>query len=135
VGTDSAAEEETETWSHFKVATVCLGLLCFLLLTSVVGVAVLREYHSEEEKKKSDLCSSFPDLVSCRSDDRDVNQLSRDLANHTAERRQLVIRNQNLTDERDRLEMRLKRTGEDRPRTDQLLILDRTGLKRNFICE
>ncbi|KAM4569883.1 C-type lectin domain family 9 member A-like [Odontesthes bonariensis] len=84
VGTDCVAEEETETWSHFKVATVCLGLLCFLLLTSVIPVAVLY--------------------------DRDFNQLSRDLANHTAERNQLLIRNQNLTDERDRLESRLKRT-------------------------
>ncbi|XP_069569966.1 C-type lectin domain family 6 member A-like [Brachyistius frenatus] len=79
----SVAEEETESQSSFKVATVCLGLLCFLLLTAVVSVTVVY--------------------------DRDFNQLTRELANHTAEERQLQIRYQNLTEERDQLQDRLER--------------------------
>nr|XP_046234308.1 oxidized low-density lipoprotein receptor 1-like [Scatophagus argus] len=81
VRTASVARGETETCSSFKVATVCLALLCFLLLMTVVGVGV--QYG------------------------RDFNQLSRDLANHTAEKDQLLARYQNLTDERDRLQTSL----------------------------
>lgn len=44
VGTNAATREETETWSSFKVATVCLGALCFLLLATVIGLGVLCEY-------------------------------------------------------------------------------------------
>ncbi|XP_073330100.1 C-type lectin domain family 6 member A-like [Pagrus major] len=75
---DAVAREETESWLPLRVATVCLGLLCFLLLTALVGVGVLYN--------------------------RDFNQLSRDLANHTAEKQQLLVRYQNLTDERERLQ-------------------------------
>ncbi|XP_041839287.1 C-type lectin domain family 6 member A-like isoform X2 [Melanotaenia boesemani] len=82
VWSDSVAEEETETWSPFKVAAVCLGLLCLVLLTSVVGVAVTY--------------------------DQDFIQWSKDLANHTAERDQLLARNRNLTEERDQLETSLR---------------------------
>ncbi|XP_019120177.2 C-type lectin domain family 4 member C [Larimichthys crocea] len=71
VRTDAVAREETETWSLLKVAAVCLALLCFLLLTTVIGVSVLY--------------------------DRDFNQLSRDLSNQTAEKDQLLVRYQNLT--------------------------------------
>ncbi|TKS69344.1 C-type lectin domain family 4 member C [Collichthys lucidus] len=71
VRTDAVAREETETWSLLKVAAVCLALLCFLLLTTVIGVGVLY--------------------------DRDFNQLSRDLSNQTAEKDQLLVRYQNLT--------------------------------------
>ncbi|XP_051242130.1 C-type lectin domain family 9 member A-like [Dicentrarchus labrax] len=78
VRTDAVAGEETETWPPFKVTTVCLGLLCLLLLTTVIGLGAVY--------------------------DRDFKQLSRDLANHTAEKDQLLVRYQNLTDERDQLQ-------------------------------
>lgn len=52
VRTDAVASEETETWSLLKVAAVCLALLCFLLLTTVIGVSVLCEYSDKENVKK-----------------------------------------------------------------------------------
>lgn len=51
VTTDTVAREETETWSPLKVATVCLALLCFLLLTTVAAVGVLCEYSERESVK------------------------------------------------------------------------------------
>uniref|UniRef100_A0A3Q2TIX1 CD209 antigen-like protein E n=1 Tax=Fundulus heteroclitus TaxID=8078 RepID=A0A3Q2TIX1_FUNHE len=41
-------------------------------------------------------------------DHRDFSQLSRNLSNQTAERNQLLMRHQNLTPERDQLDVRLK---------------------------
>ncbi|XP_026216043.1 CD209 antigen-like protein E [Anabas testudineus] len=79
----TVSREETETQPSFKVASVCLGVLCFLLLTAVTWLSALYS--------------------------RDVNQLSRDLANHTAERLQLLVRYQNLSDERDRLQASVKK--------------------------
>lgn len=45
---------------------------------------------------------------SCPSDNRDVNQLTGYLANQTAEWRQLLTRHQNLTHDRDRLNISLE---------------------------
>ncbi|XP_030598202.1 C-type lectin domain family 10 member A-like [Archocentrus centrarchus] len=106
VGTRSEAEEETETRSPLKGVSVCLGLLCFLLLTAVIAVAV--KY------------------------DTVFSELSRELANHTAEKHQLLTRNQNLTDEREQLQTSLKEAavelsrtvnniGEDPSHTDDLM--------------
>ncbi|XP_034543455.1 C-type lectin domain family 7 member A-like [Notolabrus celidotus] len=64
-----------------RLSTVCLAVLCFLLLTAVLTVSVLY--------------------------DRDVKQLYADLTNHTAVRHQLLVQNQNLTDERDLLQTSL----------------------------
>ncbi|XP_060904691.1 C-type lectin lectoxin-Phi1-like isoform X3 [Labrus mixtus] len=41
VRTDAVAGKQTETWTLFKVSTVCLGLLCFLLLTTAIAISVL----------------------------------------------------------------------------------------------
>ncbi|MED6283802.1 hypothetical protein CHARACLAT_012651 [Characodon lateralis] len=92
--TDSLAERETRTCSWFKVATLCLGLLSFLLLLSVMAVSVLYQ--------------------------RDFSQLSRDLANQTGERNQVLMMYQNLTNERDRLGVSLKMAEHhlDQMRTD-----------------
>lgn len=79
---DSPAERGTRTGSGFKAAALGLGLLSFLLLMLVVAVSALYQ--------------------------RDFSQLSRELANQTAERSQLLMMHQNLTDERDRLDVRLK---------------------------
>ncbi|XP_060904672.1 CD209 antigen-like protein E isoform X1 [Labrus mixtus] len=79
VRTDAVAGKQTETWTLFKVSTVCLGLLCFLLLTTAIAISVLYK--------------------------KDFNQLSRDLANHTAENHRLLVQNQNLTDERDKFSL------------------------------
>nr|XP_020442643.1 CD209 antigen-like protein E [Monopterus albus] len=87
VRTDVVAREETETWSCSKVATLCLGLLCFLLLVIVIGVSAL--YNKQ------------------------VHQLSRVLANYTAEKHQLLVRYQNLTDERDQLQTSFNRVMEN----------------------
>ncbi|XP_053183609.1 C-type lectin domain family 9 member A-like [Scomber japonicus] len=84
VRADFVAGDETETCSSYKVATVCVGLLCFVLLTTVIAVSV--QY------------------------DKDYNQLSRDLANHTAENEQLLLRYHNLTEERDHLKDTFKST-------------------------
>ncbi|KAK2815554.1 hypothetical protein Q5P01_026021 [Channa striata] len=81
----AVAGNQTETCSSFKVATVCLVLLCFLLLATVTGVGVLYA--------------------------RDVKQLSRELANNTAEKQQLLGRYRNLTDEKDNLESNLNKAG------------------------
>ncbi|CAJ1053853.1 CD209 antigen-like protein E isoform X1 [Xyrichtys novacula] len=69
-----------DTWTLFKSSTVCLGLLSFLLLTAVITVGVLYN--------------------------RDFSQLSTDLANRTAEKYQLLAQNQNLTEERDQLQIK-----------------------------
>ncbi|XP_065805763.1 CD209 antigen-like protein E isoform X3 [Labrus bergylta] len=81
VRTDAVAGKQTETWPLFKVSTVCLGLLCFLLLTTAIIISILYK--------------------------KDFNQLSRDLANHTAENHRLLVQYQNLTDERDKLQTSL----------------------------
>ncbi|XP_007578563.2 CD209 antigen-like protein E [Poecilia formosa] len=78
-GTSSERGTRTRTGSCLKVF---LGLLSFLLLTSVVAVGFLYQ--------------------------RDFSQLSRQLANQTAKRGQLLLRQQNLTNQRDRLDARLK---------------------------
>ncbi|XP_037546390.1 CD209 antigen-like protein E [Nematolebias whitei] len=80
--TESVAGRETESGGSIKVLAVCLGLLSFILLVSVVAVAV--------------------------SYNRDVHQLTGHLANQTAEWRQLLIRHQNLTHERDWLNVSLE---------------------------
>nr|XP_029137703.1 CD209 antigen-like protein D isoform X2 [Labrus bergylta] len=41
VRTDAVAGKQTETWPLFKVSTVCLGLLCFLLLTTAIIISIL----------------------------------------------------------------------------------------------
>ncbi|XP_008420077.2 C-type lectin domain family 7 member A-like isoform X2 [Poecilia reticulata] len=78
-GTGTRTGTRTGTGSCSKVF---LGLLSFVLLTSVVAVGFLYQ--------------------------RDFSQLSRQLANQTAERSQLLLRQQNLTNQRDRLDARLK---------------------------
>ncbi|XP_038144119.1 natural killer cells antigen CD94-like [Cyprinodon tularosa] len=78
--TDFSPEKETRTLC-FKAAFF-LGLLSFLLLAVVVTVSVLYQ--------------------------RDFNQLSGELANQTAERNYLQMMNQNLTYEKDQLEVSLK---------------------------
>ncbi|XP_067355000.1 CD209 antigen-like protein C isoform X2 [Channa argus] len=83
--TGAFSEEKSKTCSSFKVATVCLGLLCFLLMFAVVGVSVFYA--------------------------RDVNQLSRELANNTAEKQQLLANYQNLIDEKDKLQSSFNRAG------------------------
>ncbi|XP_012708541.2 CD209 antigen-like protein C isoform X2 [Fundulus heteroclitus] len=82
VETVSLAVRETRSFWPLKAATLGLGLLSFLLLTSLVAVSVLYQ--------------------------RDFSQLSRNLSNQTAERNQLLMRHQNLTHERDQLDVRLK---------------------------
>lgn len=71
VRTDTVAREETETWSPLKAATVCLALLCFLLLTTVAAVGVLCEYSERESVKvrteRGRSCSDWVTLVACGS--------------------------------------------------------------------
>lgn len=50
----------------------------------------------------------YPLLFSFLSDERDFNQLSRELTNHTAERDRLLVKYQNLTNERDQLQTNFK---------------------------
>uniref|UniRef100_UPI0037E87298 CD209 antigen-like protein C n=1 Tax=Semicossyphus pulcher TaxID=241346 RepID=UPI0037E87298 len=87
VRTDAVVGAQNETWSRFKVSTVCLGLLCFLLLTTVIGVGVRYDRH-------------------CK-------QLTTELANRTAEKKQLLVQFQNLTDERDQLQTSFKSAKEE----------------------
>uniref|UniRef100_A0A3Q2PR49 CD209 antigen-like protein E n=1 Tax=Fundulus heteroclitus TaxID=8078 RepID=A0A3Q2PR49_FUNHE len=91
----SLAVRETRSFWPLKAATLCLGLLSFLLLTSLVAVSVLSQI-------------TFILLSFVRQDHRDFSQLSRNLSNQTAERNQLLMRHQNLTPERDQLDVRLK---------------------------
>ncbi|KAM3624488.1 uncharacterized protein V6R79_024180 [Siganus canaliculatus] len=79
---DDVVREETETCFAHQLATVCLGLLGFILLTAVIGVSAAY--------------------------DRDFYQLSRDLANQTAEKDQLLVQYQNLTEERDQIQHSLR---------------------------
>ncbi|XP_017297159.3 oxidized low-density lipoprotein receptor 1 [Kryptolebias marmoratus] len=79
---ESVAERKTEYCRSLRVLTACLGLLSVILLVSVVAVAVNR--------------------------DRGLDQLIRDLANRTAEWKQLLARHQNLTDERNQLNISLE---------------------------
>ncbi|XP_028259724.1 CD209 antigen-like protein E [Parambassis ranga] len=83
---ESVAGQETGSSSRMRAAALPpLALLGFLLLTAVIGLAVVYN--------------------------RDFNQLSRQLANQTAERLQLLDRYRNLTDERDQLESSLTAAG------------------------
>ncbi|XP_023190451.1 CD209 antigen-like protein E isoform X1 [Xiphophorus maculatus] len=97
----------TRTGSCFKVATLFLGLLSFLLLTSVVAVGFLYQ--------------------------RDFSQLSRELANQTAERSQVLLMQQNLTNQRDRLDARLKAAELDLDRTRSGSVFCPAGWRR-FGC-
>ncbi|XP_041641383.1 killer cell lectin-like receptor subfamily B member 1 [Cheilinus undulatus] len=113
VGIETSAEVKPETWPLFKVSTVCLGLLCLLLLTAVLAVSVLY--------------------------DRDFYQLSRDLANQTAEKHQLLIQNQNLTDERESAKLQLnnpmKTVGADLVITNsqrEMMFLNKFGANLKF---
>ncbi|XP_027872785.1 uncharacterized protein LOC114144304 isoform X3 [Xiphophorus couchianus] len=112
---EGGTRTRTRTGSCFKVATLFLGLLSFLLLTSVVAVGFLYQ--------------------------RDFSQLSRELANQTAERSQLLLMQHNLTNQRDQLDARLKAaeldldrtrsgSGEGSVQTDQRLD---SGLSRNVL--
>ncbi|XP_024146010.2 C-type lectin domain family 6 member A-like [Oryzias melastigma] len=76
-------QQEPETRTPLKMSAVVLALLSLVLLVLVVRVSVLY--------------------------DRDFNQLSRELTNQTGEKNQLQNRNQNLTEEVDRLESRINR--------------------------
>lgn len=67
VGTHTAAREECETCSSFKVATLCLGALCFLLLSTVTGLGVLCEYSQREKKNQRFRLSNISGLCLCSS--------------------------------------------------------------------
>uniref|UniRef100_A0A3Q3EU04 C-type lectin domain-containing protein n=1 Tax=Labrus bergylta TaxID=56723 RepID=A0A3Q3EU04_9LABR len=47
----AVAGKQTETWPLFKVSTVCLGLLCFLLLTTAIVISILCEFFKRQKLK------------------------------------------------------------------------------------
>ncbi|XP_008297145.1 C-type lectin domain family 6 member A-like [Stegastes partitus] len=81
--TKPGPEEEPGRWVPLKAAAVALLLLSLLLAATVAAVAALYS--------------------------RDFSRLSTHLANHTAERLQLLVRYQNLSHERDQLQTSLSR--------------------------
>ncbi len=65
----------------------------------------------------SNTCGMYILLFCSLSDNKDFSQLSRELANHTAQRDQLLTRYLNLTEERDQLQTRYLNLTDER---DQL---------------
>uniref|UniRef100_A0A673YEX3 C-type lectin domain family 6 member A-like n=1 Tax=Salmo trutta TaxID=8032 RepID=A0A673YEX3_SALTR len=80
--TGTRPKHENQNCQPYKLATVSLGLLCVLLLTTVIGLSVLH--------------------------DDDCNQLSKThyllTANHTIEKKELQTSYENLTKEKEQLE-------------------------------
>ncbi|KAM9314106.1 C-type lectin domain family 4 member E-like [Pholidichthys leucotaenia] len=83
--TETRDEEETGSCCSLKAVLVFLGVLSLVLLTAVITVSVLYGL--------------------------DHNQLTSYLTNQTAERQQLMIKNYNLTQERDQLETLVETLG------------------------
>ncbi|XP_076001468.1 C-type lectin domain family 9 member A-like [Genypterus blacodes] len=87
VRTHAVAKEETGSGRPLKLAAACLGLVCVVLMTTAIAVSV--QYV------------------------RDYNQLFRDLIMYGSEYQQLLLRYQNLTNERDQLQISLNVTGSE----------------------
>ncbi|XP_041641324.1 C-type lectin domain family 4 member M-like [Cheilinus undulatus] len=98
VGTSLSDAQDVKKKSY-RIATVCLGLLCALLLTGLIVLAVLYTTHVSEWK------SGYKELhININNITEDRNQLQTSYNNLSSERDQLQTSYNNLASERDQLQ-------------------------------
>ncbi|XP_066508702.1 macrophage mannose receptor 1-like [Hoplias malabaricus] len=92
----------------FRLAAVCLGLLCILLL--ITSIVLYKKYiHLKEEKdsmSKNIFSLRANHLINIKNLTKERDQLKSSYQNLTEEMDQLKDRNQNLTEEMDQLKSR-----------------------------
>uniref|UniRef100_A0A8C7SJW6 C-type lectin domain-containing protein n=1 Tax=Oncorhynchus mykiss TaxID=8022 RepID=A0A8C7SJW6_ONCMY len=108
-----STEPDSSGKRSFRVAAVCLGLLCVLLLAGIIGLSVYynRAIKDSEDKRNnlSQSCSLYKTNATAERD-----QLQTRYNNLTKERDQLQTRYNNLTEERDQLQTRYNNLTEEK---------------------